>query len=274
MKKILFVCDVNNFPAGAFKFIESLHEQEPVLLTGAFFHSENFDVTMPTSLVFAPDPLLAFTDADTIAVKSSIEKFERKCQQQGIEYRVHEESEVFKLDDLVKETRFADVMVLSDRLFFSHLDPEQPNSYMKDALHASECPVMIVPEDYSAVTNITIAYDGTKESMFALKQFCYLFPEFTNLKTEIVYWVDKTDDEMPDMEYIEEFGARHFTDLNFKQLFFDPKKYIADWVRKNKGSVLIAGSYKRSWLSSLLNKSFVEDIIKNPPAVIFIAHNC
>src|SRR4051794_2027265 len=179
MKKIIFVCDVNNFPEGAFKFIKSLNEPEPILLTGAFFHSINFDVLMPAGLALAPDPLLAFTDSDIDAVNKSIEKFERQCQLAGIEFRVHEESDVFKMEDVVRETRFSDAVVISEKLFFRHIDAEQPNSYMKRVLHASECPVMIIPENYNPVTRVTIAYDGKKESMFAIKQFCYLFPQYT-----------------------------------------------------------------------------------------------
>lgn len=274
MKKIVFVCDVNNFSSGVFSFLESLHENEAFLLTGTFFHSVNFDVSMPTGLAFAPDPLLAFTDSDLEAVSDSIKKFEKKCRLNGIEYRVHEESDFFKLDDFVKETRFADLVVISQKLFFSHIEDDQPNSYMKQVLHASECPLLIIPEDYSPVTHLTLAYDGKKESMFAIKQFCYLFPNYTTLPTEVVYWVDKSDDEIPDVEYLEEFAARHFSNLNLKELFFDPKKYINDWSRKNRNSIFVSGSYKRSWLSSVLKKSFVDNMISQSSAIIFIAHNC
>jgi hypothetical protein len=273
MKKIVFVCDVNNFSLGAFKFVESLHQDEPFLLTGAFFHSVNFDISMPTGLAFAPDPLLAFTDNDIEAVNSSIEKFKQMCGQSGIEYRVHEESDVFKIDDFIKETRFADIIVISEKLFFSHIENDQPNTYMKQVLHSSECPILIIPEDFSPVTHVTIAYDGKKESMFAIKQFCYLFPQYTKLPAEIVYWVEKTDDEIPDIEYLEEFAARHFSNLNFKELFFDPEKYMIDWSRKNRNSIFIAGSYKRSWLSTMLKKSFVDNMITNSSALIFIAHH-
>lgn len=272
MKKIVFVCDVDNFSPGVFTFIESLHEKEPFLLTGAFFHSVNFDVSMPTGLAFAPDPLLAFTDNDLAAVNNSIKKFEERCKLNGIEYRVHEESEVFEINDFIKETRFADLVVISQKLFFSHVDDDQPNSYMKQVLHTSECPALIIPENYSPATHVTIAYDGKKESMFAVKQFCYLFPLYTKLPTEMVYWVDKSDDEIPDIEYLEEFAARHFSNLNFKELFFDPKKYIEDWSRRNRNSIFVAGSYKRSWLSTVFKKSFGDNMISHSSTILFIAH--
>ena len=274
MKKIVFICDGNNFPLGAFRLIESLHESEPLLLTGAFFHAANFDIKMaPATLSFAPDPLLVYTDTDIEAINSSILKFEKKCLQCGIEYRVHEESDVFKMEDLVKETRFADVVIISEQLFFSHIDANQPNSYMKQVLHGSECPLLVIPEDYSPVEHVAIGYDGRRESMFAMKQFCYLFPQYTHLPTDIIFWVDKTDDEIPDLEYLEEFAGRHFTNLNFKELFFDPQKYIADWLRKNRNTIFISGSYKRAGLSAFFKKSFADSMIKYPSAIIFIAHN-
>jgi hypothetical protein len=273
MKKIIFICDVDNFPEGGFRLVQDIQTVEPVLLTGAFFHSANFDVLIPPSVAFSPHPVLAFTDSDITAVRSSIDKFEHKCRQNDIEYRIHEESDVFNIDDFTKETRFADLAIISEELFFSHIDPQQPNSFMKQVLHSSECPLLVVPESYKPVSHLTFAYDGEKESMFAIKQFCYLFPQYTKLPTDTVYWVEKTDEEIPDIEYLEEFASRHFDDLNFKELFFDPKKYIADWCRKNRDSIFVSGSYKRSGVSALLRKNFVDEMIKHPSATIFIAHN-
>lgn len=273
MKRIVLICDGNNFPSGAFNFIKSLHETEPLFLIGVFFHSANLDVSVPANVAFAPDPLLSLTDIDIKAVNSSIQYFEQKCQQYGIEHRVHEQKGVFQIDDIVTETRFADVAAMSEQLFFSHIDEDQPNSFMKAVLHSSECPLLIIPETYCPVTHVTIAYDGKKESVFALKQFCFLFPQYTHLPTDIVFWVDKTDDEIPDLEYLQEFAGRHFTDLNIKELFFDPKKYISDWSLKNTDTIFISGSYRKSGLSALLKKSFVENMIKNSSVIIFISHN-
>src|SRR5205085_6611668 len=124
------------------------------------------------------DPLVAYSDADIKAVKESIQKFEQKCQQSGMEYRVHEESDEYKIKDLVKETRFADLMVLSEELFFKQVNDVQPNSFMQEVLIKSECPLLIIPEHYIPFIQIVVAYDSKRQSMFALKQFCYLFPEF------------------------------------------------------------------------------------------------
>jgi hypothetical protein len=273
MKKIVFACDVDNFPVGAFEFIKDLNENEPLLLIGAFFHSLSFRQGIPSSLALASNPIVAFTDTDVNTVQSSILKFEQKCQKSGIEYLIHEESNEYKIEDMVMESRFADVVVISEQLFFTHLDSVQPNSYMKQVLHYSECAVMIIPENYNPIQNVIIAYDGEKESMLAIKQFCYLFPKYTQLPTEIVYWVNKTDDEIPCLDYLEEFAARHFTNLNFKELFFDPNVFLNEWSAKNINTMFVSGSYKRSGLSAFFKKSFIDDMINTSSSIIFIAHN-
>ena len=62
----------------------------------------------------------------------------------------------------------------------------QPNFYMIEALRASESPVVVVPENFSRIDHLAFAYDGGKESMFAIKQFTYLFPNLTDLPSEFV----------------------------------------------------------------------------------------
>ena len=41
------------------------------------------------------------------------------------------------------------MVVLSGELFYAGLDNEQPNTFLMEALHACECPVMVIPENYT-----------------------------------------------------------------------------------------------------------------------------
>jgi hypothetical protein len=273
MKKILFVCDASNFPEGAFRFLETLHQQEEFLLTGAFFHSVNYDMFIPADFVFDPQPIAAFADTDTQAVSASMAKFKTRCNRAGIEYRMHAESDVFRIQDVVKESRFADLLVMSEGLFFAHVDTAQPNKYMRQVLHMAECPLLVVPEKFESFSRVAVAYDGKRASMYALKQFCNLFPGYSELPTEIYYWVDKSDDEIPDPTYIQEYAARHFSNVNFRELFFDCGRYLAQWAHDKTDTLFVTGSYSRSGWSTLFHKSFIDDMVRDSSSLIFIAHN-
>ena len=102
MKKIVFVCDGNNFSGEAFLFVKSLYENEPFLLTGAFFHSINYGLLIPNT--FAPDagPYMAYTEEENEAYHQGIRKFKDLCAKNNIEYRVHEQGDVWDIGDLEK----------------------------------------------------------------------------------------------------------------------------------------------------------------------------
>jgi len=105
MKKIIFACDGKNFPAGAFEFIKDLNLSEPVLLTGAFLHSLNFEEFLPGVFAMYGGAVLEFMDEEKQELKAMIRHFEDQCQRNGIEYRVHEESMNWNISDLSKETK-------------------------------------------------------------------------------------------------------------------------------------------------------------------------
>ena len=273
MKKIILACDGKNFPQSAFEFAKELQQKEPVLLTGAFLHAVNFEEFIPGVFAMSTGPVATFLEEEKTEHKKMIARFEALCQRNGIEYRVHEQSSNWNINDIVKETRFADMLLMSAELFCNDMNIEEPNGFMQQVLHKAECPVMLFPEAFKSFQKIVFAYDGKKESMFALKQFCNLFPQFSNIETKIVYTKEDDTDEMPDMIYIEEYAGSHFTNLDFEKLHFNGKKYFENWTRENNDSLVVSGSYSRSGLSTSLNKSFVEDIIHEHQVPLFIAHN-
>ncbi len=271
MKKFVLLSDGKNFSHKAFQFISNLYEKEPFLLTGAFFHSINDGLVI--SNTFAPGgPYVVYTKTEQDAYNKGIQEFTALCIANNIEHRVHRESDEWNLDDMIKETRFADMVIVSGELFFADIEPEQPNRYLREVLKYAECPVLVIPEEVQCIKRIAIAYNGKKESMFALKMFCDVFPGLTHLPTDIFYWVKKTDDDIPDFDYLQEFASRHFSNLNFRELFFDPSEYLATWTNKQKDTLFISGSYNRSKISNWFKKSFADDILKKHAAPVFIAH--
>ena len=83
---------------------------------------------------------------------------------------------------------------------------------MKDTLQHTECPVMVVPEKFHFPSLNLLAYDGSTSSVFAIKQFAYLFPDLCDNKTILVYAAEETED-IPAEVNIEELAASHFSNL-------------------------------------------------------------
>lgn len=275
MKKILLAFDGSNFSAGAFAFVRHLNEMQPVLVTALFVPQVDFANLWSYSTASAGSvgvyiPLLE-TDATNL-IAENIKNFESLCQQNNIAYRVHKDFVDFALPELKKESRFADVMVVSGEMFYKRFAESDHLDYLRDLLHVSECPVLVVPEQYSYPDNNIIAYDGSEESVYAIKQFAYIFPELANNQTLLIYAEQKKEAGFPSKDYIVELATQHYKSLTFYKLEMNPKKYFSAWLADRKGSVLISGSFSRTAISQLIKKSFVFDIIREHNVPVFIAH--
>jgi nucleotide-binding universal stress UspA family protein len=273
MKKILLAFDGTHFSEGAFEFARNMNEQSPVLITGVFLPQINYaNVWSYAEGVSGPLFIPLVEDEQAEAVQANITRFESLCRKNNIEYRVHKDFFDFGMPGLKKETRFADLLIVGSESFYENLGINQPNEGLKDALHASECPVLVVPEKFEFPESNILTYNGSDDSVYSIKQFAYLFPKLCSNKTLLVYAKEETDQEFPDEAYIEELATRHFPDLTLLRLQISPKKFFNTWMSEQKGGILISGAYSRSVFSRIFKKSFVTDVIRDHKLPVFIAH--
>lgn len=272
MKKILLAFDGAHFAKGAFEFASRLNEIQPILLTGAFLPR----VDLSASWSYSPGggtafiPTLEAYTAEQIA--QNVKTFEQECIKRHIEYRVHKHPYDAAMYELKKETRFTDLLILDSGKFFEDISMELPNEYLRMAVHDAECPSLLIPEESAFPESIVLAYDGSENAAFAIKSFCYLFPEFSNKKTILVYATSKKKAAIPDLSSIEELVTRHFTDLTIHTLEATPAKYFDTWLTAVNAPMLVCGSFARSELSQLFKKSFVAGILNEHKIPVFTAH--
>jgi hypothetical protein len=184
---------------------------------------------------------------------------------------VHNDTGEEALANLRKETIFADLLIISSEKFFAHPEQDQPGPHMRSMLRTTECPVLLLPENFEFPKRTIIAYDGSDASTFAIKQFSYVLPELRGNNTIIVYASTKEED-IPEKELIEELGGRHFNDLSLHKLDLSPRKYFETWLTGRKDGILVAGSYGRKDLLSIFHKNFLAEVIADHNIPVFIAH--
>lgn len=274
MKKIILAFDGTNFSEGAFEWVRRLNDLEPLLVTGVFVPQVDYASLWSYATAAAAGPVFVplMEDEEAGLVNKNILHFEDLCQKNGIAYRVHKALYDFALPELKKESRFADVLVIGGELFYKGVMEGNQFEYLRDALHAAECSVVVVPETYEFPDNNLLAYDGSEESVYAIKQFAYIFPELAQNPTLLIYAEEEGDKGFPSKNYIVELVTQHYKDLDFYKVELNPKKHFATWIGERKGSILVSGSFSRSAFSELFNKSFVADIIAEHQLPVFIAH--
>ncbi len=272
MKRILFVCAGDAFPNGAFAFLKSLQDHEPVFVMGLFYSPFASGPMVKESQMPGMAPYILLKEKEKKVVEDNKALFARQCELSYIKYNIHEHGEEWHKDILAGESRFSDLVLLSGESFCSDINSEQPNTFLQEALHASECPVLIVPENYIVPNRLLIAYDGSKESVHAIKQFCYLLPHYTDLPTEFIYVKDENTREIPDIDNLRAYSRLHFSSMNFSKLQFKAANYFATWIGDKQNVLMVSGSFGRSPFSYVAKRSFAEQVIHDHKMPVFISH--
>ncbi|HEV9038595.1 MAG TPA: universal stress protein [Puia sp.] len=272
MKQVLFVCAGKEFPKGAFNFLLSMQQDAPVEALGLFFSPIDLEAMVTVTQFPVQGPFYRLEEEEKQTVMANKAIFAKQCEQHHIRHRIHTNDQQWDKHLLVNESRFADLILLSGELFYADINLRQPNSYLQEALHSAECPVLVIPEDFRQCDQLFIAYDGSKESLYAIKQFSYLFPNYSELPSEIVYIRDEASDEIPDLDHLKYYTRLHFSAVGFSKLHFKAAHYFASWISEKKHVLLITGCYSRSPFSYVAKHSFGEQVIHDHRLPVFIAH--
>ena len=277
MKKVILINDSRHFSEGSFEFLRQLNDKDPLLVTGIFLPQSTFASVLSYAAAANGMGTTGYFPAvepdEEADIETAVRGFQEKCIHNGINFRIHEDARQVTLPTLRLESRFADLIVISGELFFQRVGmTEPPLEYIREVIKAAECPVLIVPEKFTFPEKIILAYDGSEESVYTIKQFAYLFPELTAKPVLLVYADENMENPIPHESYIEELAARHFPDLNFMKLNIDPKKQFEVWIRDRKDNILICGSLGRSALSHFFRKGFAAGVIRNKELPVFVAH--
>jgi nucleotide-binding universal stress UspA family protein len=272
MKKIILAFEGTHFSEGAFEFARKLNELRPILLTGIFLPQTELANLWSYADAISPNFIPTLEGDEAELVQQNIGRFEELCQKNEIDYRIHKDYYDLALPELKKESRYADLLILGSEIFYENKGIQSSYDYLADILHDAACPVLLIPEKFDFPGSIILAYDGSDESVYAIKQFAYLFPELATNPTLLVYANEDADEDFPDKMQIKEFAARHYTDLTLFKLDINPEKYFNAWITDRASTLLITGSYGRSGLSQLFKRSFVKDIIEDHKVPVFIAH--
>lgn len=271
-KKIIIPFAGDQFPESAFSFASELNSLTPILLAGVFLPEVEYAsfFFFPTSFAapaFVPIP----EGVNEERLENNVKQFSESCEKNSIEYTIHRNSYDTASNELTKETRFADAMIMGGGNFFMEGEEYVTDRHLKDALHNTECPVIIVPEHYTFPGTIILAYDGSESSVYSIKQFAFLFPELCNSKTVLLH-IQGKQKEIPDQPLIEELTCRHYSDITIIKLALGDEESISNWIKKNKNPMIVSGSFGRSGFSQFFRESFVMGVVKEGIAPVFIAH--
>ncbi|HEX6190908.1 MAG TPA: universal stress protein, partial [Chitinophagaceae bacterium] len=204
-------------------------------------------------------------------IERNISFFKEGCISGEVCYRVHRDRGV-PVRELISESRFADVLVIDAQTSLNKQYEGNPTEFVRDVLKKAECPVIIAPESFEGVDEIIFAYNGSPSSVFAIKQFTYLFPQLHNKKVSVLQVNEAGEWHDPNKYKLKEWLNEHYTHLDFEALKGETDTKLLEHLVKRKNIFLVMGSYGRSTFSQFFKHSRADLLIKTVSHPIFMAH--
>jgi hypothetical protein len=271
MKKILTVYDQKERSQGALDLSCYLSKLTHSKLTGVFpGYKSDALARVYARFIENVAPSLVLSRKTRAHIEETIEHFKQACLKKQVPFVIHKDNEDPDTD-LITESLFADVMVVDSGLSFDEEDDEVPSRLITKLLTHAKCPVIIASNVFDVIDEIVFAYDGTYSSIFAIKQFAYLFPELRNKKMLVVEVTNKGSLDYPDR--LNEWLSDNFDEIVYEVLRGDPANRIFEMVMSKPKALLVTGAFGRSSFSSFFRSSAADDILTFSNSPLFIAHH-
>lgn len=279
MKKFLAVFDGYKLSRSTMDYAISLAKSANAQLVGVFL-DEFIYHSYPVAKVLKAGPRSAdmqkeLDEKDKKKRDDSARKFQQACDKAGIHYSIHRDNNI-ALQDLKHESMFADLVIINKNETFTRFREEAPTRFIKDLLTGVQCPVMIVPAQFLSIDKFVLLYDGRPSSLFAIRQFSYLFGGLTSIPVEVFTVKDYYMPSMhvPDNKLMREFIKRHFPDAVFTVVKGEPEEEILKHLTGHKENEwVVLGAYKRGELSRWFKTSMADQLMKELDTPLFIAHS-
>lgn len=272
MEKILLAMEGNKQHTYAIDFACYLAKLTSSRLIGAFLEGDAEGAGTREALrdpVTVEEYVAAGGSDDRMS--QEVRRFREACVCRDVSARVHRDRGV-PLSEILLESRFSDLLVMDPDTSFEGSDRDIPSRFVQDVLLTAECPVMISPYSFATLDKVYFAYNGTASSVFAIKQFTYLFPEFRNKKAVIISVRKGKGVAIEEQFKMKEWFSAHYQDAEFVTLNGDASDELFGFLLEKKDAVVVLGAFGRGTMSRFFKPSHAGLLMKTVNLPIFIAH--
>lgn len=172
------------------------------------------------------------------------------------------------LQEIVNESLYADIILTDGNTTFNGYDG-WPSQFVKELLEHAKCPVIVTPFDFDEINEVVFAYDGTDSSIFAMKQFIYLFPELTDVKTTVLQVLDQEEHDITEKKKLKEFLMMHYGAVHYDTLVGSAETELFKKFLSQRNKILVMGAYGRK---NFFSRSTADILLKTLNIPVFITH--
>ena len=180
--------------------------------------------------------------------------------------------EVHHIEDIYKQSRFADFLILTPNYGAKPDESILASENILSVLKHAECPVFVAPLNAKRPSEIVFTYDGSASSVFAIKQFTQLFPEFTDLQVTLLEVQPDRNNDDDFREDIRQYLNTHYRYVNELVLKGQPEDELFSFLLDKKQMYIVMGAFGKHFMHSVLHRSTATLLLKTTALPVFISH--
>jgi nucleotide-binding universal stress UspA family protein len=271
MKKILLVYNSETLSEDVTDFGIELSKGSGAVLHGVFISPFAQQINQYPFVAAAP-----FTSAGLLyteemqrehgkLLKSNMDLFTTTCKEAGVQFTVNEDPEI-TISELTDQSAFADLILFSAK--------EQFGSYsFREVITDIHCPVILVPDKARIPQRTILCYDESFSSIYAIKMYTYLFPEWQDIPTYLLSINPKGDNGNKFDDYLDEWLPAHFSNFEKIHLEGNLQKELLNYVKKDDHhSMLVMGAFGGNAIARMFHRSLANVVLEQTSASVFIKH--
>jgi hypothetical protein len=272
MKKVMVILNglhVSNYivPA-ALKLAKSTNSFLHAIFLSQDPHQLEYSYFFPNDLTLTENYLTgkSIAEEDKEMIENNIRYFEDECKLMNVPFLVDTRHN-YSLNELIACSDFFDLILIDAKVhLYEYL--------LSDLLADAHCPVLLTTSEMEAINQITFAYDGSHSSMYAIKMFTYLFPEWKDLPTNLVHITSKENRALPNETPVASWLTSHYSSLKTHIIQGNVQPALLEYLKPaSKETLLVMGAFGRSSVSRMFHKSLSQAVINQTNAAVFITHN-
>jgi nucleotide-binding universal stress UspA family protein len=269
MKKILLLFNGIHSPALVLTEAIAIARFEGANLQGIFINRlkipQEFGYLFPNDLALVGSDYTPETEASESRrlVEANMQLFKDECELSGIPCQVSFYAET-SVELLVQQSAYADLIIADTQTQFD-------DYALSDVLSGAHCPVYLVTTNAGQIDRVILAYDGSLNSMYAIKQYAYLFPKYASIPTYLLS-IQEVGGLKQESD-LSSWLSLHFREVKTEMLHGKAKDALVLFVGQGaQNTLVVMGAFGRSALSRWMRESLAEVIIKETQASLLITH--
>ncbi|WP_341838843.1 universal stress protein [Chitinophaga caseinilytica] len=279
MKKVLYLADAYKIDRHPLDFAGFVCQLLHAPLTGLFVelaaHDSASEKALREEMICSGGDCNRDTPMEILrdeCIQRNLSVFRNTCDEVGFNAQALLISDHIA-DTVVTECRYADLLLIDPALGLSVSNAGHSPSMARNILSQSECPVILVPERFDGLEEIVFAYDGSPSSVFAIKQFCALFPRLTDRRLTVLTAHGETWVSKKELQLMGDWLRGNFREVKFVNAGDDSRIALLEYVLEKDKLLIVMGAYGRSGWSAFVSASHAEPLAKFVSKALFISHH-